>query len=685
MSLEKLMFTVALVDQITKPVQNIEKSLAGLTDKARQGFMDIGVGAAGLAASGFAIQAALGPALEMENALGEVRSLDVAEETLKGLSQTALEFSIQYGQSATDFVRSSYDIQSAIDGLQGNDLANFTKASNVLATATKADAGTVTNYVGTMYGIFKQNANAMGKSDWVEQLAGKTATAVQMFKTTGKGMSDAFTSIGANATASGVSMTEQMAILGQLQATMSGSEAGTKYKSFLAGVGGAQEKLGLQFTSSQGRLLPMLDILEKIKGKFGSALTEADKGDIKTAFGGDVALGFITQMMNDTDTLSGNLEKLGGVKGMDKATEMAASMTDPFERFGAGIDAIRISLGQALLPVLMPFIDTLTSGAATVQRWTVLFPNLTRAVGLAVIGVIGLGAAAATWTLLCGLSTVASVGWGVALATVNGVVKLMQVSMMAFQGVMWLVNAAMAANPVGMVILGLTALAAGVIAAVVYWDELKAAIADTVVFQFLSDTFLGLMANWDQFKAAIADTAAFQFLAGAVSATFENFATIWNWISSLFGMASNSWGAFTNKLSNVSVFDMLGDSIDWLIDKINLIPGIDIETRFGTDKPPEQAAKAVAKVVQPVAAYKPMTMAASSYAPGYQAMKQKQKLAASAPVMAGTSLNANVPAGGLAQTFNNGGAQTNYGGVTVNANNGITPGQLAEWEELQGP
>ena len=69
-------------------------------------------------------------------------------------------------------------------------------------------------------------------------------------------------------------------------------------------------------------------------------------------------------------------------------------------------------------------------------------------------------------------------------------------------------------NPVGMVILGLTALAAGVTAAVVYWDELKAAIADTVVFQFLSETFLGLMANWDQFKAAIADTAVFQIFSG---------------------------------------------------------------------------------------------------------------------------------------------------------------------------
>ena len=402
------MFTVALVDQITKPVQNIEKSLAGLTDKAKSGFMDIGVGAAGLAAAGFAIQAALGPALEMENALGEVRSLDVAEDTLKGLSQTALEFSVQYGQSASDFVRSSYDIQSAIDGLQGNDLANFTKASNVLATATKAGAGTVTAYVGTMYGIFKQNANAMGKSDWVEQLAGKTATAVQMFKTTGKEMSDAFTSIGANATASGVSMTEQMAILGQLQATMSGSEAGTKYKAFLAGVGGAQDKLGLQFTDSQGRLMPMLDIMGKLKEKFGDTLSVAESDELKKAFGSGEAVSLINLLMNDTASLAGNLEKLGSVKGMKKAEEMAASMTDPFERFGAGIDAIRISLGQALLPVLMPFIDTLTSGAATVQRWTVLFPNLTRAVGLAVIWHYWVGRGSrhldlAVWTFQCGV------------------------------------------------------------------------------------------------------------------------------------------------------------------------------------------------------------------------------------------------------------------------------------------
>ena len=41
----------------------------------------------------------------------------------------------------------------------------------------------------------------MGKSKWVEQVTGMTATAVQAFKTTGTEMSAAFTSIGGAAAA----------------------------------------------------------------------------------------------------------------------------------------------------------------------------------------------------------------------------------------------------------------------------------------------------------------------------------------------------------------------------------------------------------------------------------------------------------------------------------------------------
>ena len=197
---DKLMMFVGLTDQVTKPLRGISNQMQQTMDVGRQGMSNIVSGGAGLVASGLAIQNALMPAIEMDRKMGEVASLGVTDDALKQLQNTALEFSVEYGKSATDFVAASYDIQSAIAGLDGNELSQFTKASGVLAAATKADTGTITNYMGTMYGIFKNQANEMGKGEWVEQVAGMTASAVQMFKTTGSEMSRAFTSIGAEAT-----------------------------------------------------------------------------------------------------------------------------------------------------------------------------------------------------------------------------------------------------------------------------------------------------------------------------------------------------------------------------------------------------------------------------------------------------------------------------------------------------
>ena len=85
-------------------------------------------------------------------------------------------------------------------------------------------------------------------------------------------MSSAFTSIGAAATSVGVGMTEQMAILGTLQSTMSGSEAGTKYRAFLAGAAKAQAALNMQFTNAKGKMMTMVDILKQIKGRYGEKI-----------------------------------------------------------------------------------------------------------------------------------------------------------------------------------------------------------------------------------------------------------------------------------------------------------------------------------------------------------------------------------------------------------------------------
>jgi len=400
------MFTVGMIDQITKPIAKISKGLNGLTNDYQAGTMKMASGVAGIAASGYALQNALMPAIEMDRALGEVKSLGVRESALKQLTDTSYEFALKYGKSSTEFVKSSYDIQSAIAGLNDNDLSAFTLSSNVLAAATKSDAGTITNYMGTMYGIFKNQANAMGKDEWVQQLTGMTATAVQAFKTTGTEMSSAFTSIGAEATSAGIGMNEQMAILGTLQATMSGSEAGTKYKSFLAGVGKAQDALNLSFTDSQGAMLPMVDILNKIKGKYGETIDVAEGDELKKAFGSAEAVGTIKLLMSDINGLGKSINDLGDVTGMQQAEKMAMSMTDQSERLSQSWYVIRAAWGSAILPTFNKFVGMIADMGTKVVAFTEEFPTLTKYIGYAAAGVLGLVAAVGILTAVSGLFSI---------------------------------------------------------------------------------------------------------------------------------------------------------------------------------------------------------------------------------------------------------------------------------------
>jgi len=522
-----LNFILKLTDQVSAPLGKVKMGFNELAEKGQDNIRQMGFGLAGMVGAGLAINESLQPALEMNRALGEVKSLGVAEDALQRLNDKALEFSVAYGANARDFVSSAYDIQSAIAGLTGEQLSSFTNASNLLAKATKADAGTITSYVGTMYGIFKNQADAMGKAEWVENLTGQTALAVQMFKTTGKDMSDAFTSIGASATSAGIGLSEQVAILGTLQATMGGAEAGTKYKAFLSGVGGAQEKLGLSFTDSQGRMLPMLQILDKLKGKFGDTLDVAESDALKKAFGSDEAVGLIKLLMTDTTGLANSMEQLGNVHGLEQAEKMAKAMVDPWQQFGAAVQALRIAFGQALIPILTPLMERLTGIAGTMTRWAGLFPNITRLIGIATLVVFGLAAGIGAITFVVALAKTAWLGlsavWTIATAAA------------------WLFNAALWANPITWVVVGLIALGVAIGAAIIYWDEIT---------------------------AAIMNTAAFQWVSAQLTALSDWFASMGGWS----GMAKAAWDGI------VAIFH---NAINGLIAMLNKIPGVEIDAKLG--------------------------------------------------------------------------------------------------------
>lgn len=567
-SLDKLMLTIGLLDKITGPMRGIQKTIQQVTSTSRKAFMNTAAGVAALVAASSTFANTVNPANDMNMALGEVRSLEVADSTLAALNQAGLKYSIEFGDQASNYVRSAYDIQSAIDGLVDNDLPRFTTAAGTLAKATKANVTDITGYFGTMYGIFKNQANEMGKGTWVEMLAGQTAKAVQMFKTTGPEMSAAFGSIGADATTMGVKLNEQMAVLGTLQATMSGAEAGTKYGSFLEGLSGAQEKLGLQFTDDSGQLLPIVEILDMIKSKTNGLNALEMQDVLSSAFGSGEAVGFIKLMSNDVGKLAGDIDALGDIKGMDKATWMAKQMQNNFTRLSAAVTGISIAIWQKALPAIEPYINMMTDAASVVVEWADKYPNLTKYVGLAATGFIALVAVAGVMTLAIGLMQYASVGlmlrfvlikpviWGVRLAilslkvafTVLRVTALLLYGSSILMGfgltalkagflsslpAVWAFSAALLANPLTWVVMGIFAVAAAIIGLIYYWDEVTAAVG-----RFFS----GL---WD-----IADTSMFEPLK--------------EW-----------WMNFKNWLSDLDPFAFLGEKIDWMKNKLSWLPGID--------------------------------------------------------------------------------------------------------------
>ncbi|WP_460149431.1 phage tail tape measure protein [Pseudomonas sp. S3_E10] len=564
----RLDFILALTDKVTAPLGKVKMGFSELTEQSEKNIKTMGMGLAGVTGAFVGINESLQPALEMNRALGEVKSLGVAEDALTALNQKALDFSVNYGENARDFVASAYSIEGAIKGLTGSQLATFTNTSNLLAKATKSDAETMGAYVGTMYNLFKGQADAMGKGEWVEKLGGQTALAVQLFRTDGAQLKDAFKEVGSIATAAGVDIAEQFAVIGSLSSTMEGGDAGGRYKAFFENLGAASEKMGVKFTDSNGKALPMLQIMDKLQGKLGDLTSASASAKLMEAFGGEGAQ-VISSLAKDTDRLRNGMDKLGKVRGLEDAQNMAMAMVDPWQQFAAAVEALRIAFGQALIPILTPLMAKLSGIAGTMTRWTQMFPNITRVIGIVTLTILALIAAMSLLTFAVGAGRMV---W-LAMVTVWKVVQLMGLRtaavfvlqklimltyitvvygltaalgvvrgvMLMWQGAIWLVNAALLANPVAWIVIGVLALVAAVIAAVVYWDEWTAALMNSEAFKWVSDQLTAL-SEW--------------------------FASMGGWS----GMAKAAWDGI------VAIFHT---AINGLIEMLNKIPGVDIETRFG--------------------------------------------------------------------------------------------------------
>ena len=478
MSLEsvfKLSLVMNMVDNLSGPMASIASRVGADVSK-----MDaLGATFGNVAKSGAVMQemgsqitgAVLAPVeatFETRRAIGELASLGVKD--LEAVENAARNFSDQWaGTTKADFISAAYDIKSGIASLSDEGVAQFTELSGLTAKATKSTIGEMTSLFATGYGIYKGYYDDLTDMEFGEMFSAGIARSVQQFKTDGSQMASAIQTLGASATTSNVPLEEQLSILGMLQATMSGSEAGTKYKAFLRSATKGGEALGLSFTDANNQLLSMPEILDLLRGKFGETMDAAEKMELQKAFGDTEAVALIDLLYNKTDDLQGNIldmyDALGSGTGV--ATEMANAIneTEPerFERLTQRIQNVKESIGNSLLPTINDLMSAGETVLTKVGSWIEENQELVKVIMLVVLAIGG---------FLTIAGTVAAVVGGVGLVITKAVSAfkilkagfgIARAALSPLIGSVWSFTAALLANPVTWVVIGIAALIAAIV------------------------------------------------------------------------------------------------------------------------------------------------------------------------------------------------------------------------------
>ncbi|HFG4682206.1 TPA: phage tail tape measure protein [Salmonella enterica subsp. enterica serovar Orientalis] len=594
--MKQLDFTLSLIDKLSRPLKQAQSSVTGFAEKSKAAFMQIGGGVLALAGTGMAIRGALSPAIEMYDALNDAASKGIDDQALKAVQRDALRFSTTYGASAVEFVQSTESINSAIAGLTGNELPKVTKVANTLAFALKSTAAETAEFMGQMFGNFSADAERLGKVQFAEQLAGKMVYMRKTFGTemaTIKDLMEGARGVGTNY---GVGLDEQLAVLGQLNRTL-GTEASSAYEGFMTGAVEGAKKLGLSFTDATGKMLSMPEMLIKLQGKYGKSLEGNLKAqaELDAAFGDSSAV--VKHLYGNVALLQRNITELGGSDGLKRTQEMASKLVKPWDRFVQILKAIQTVIGLTLIPVLYPVLNRLADMGQTFARWMQLFPNIARVIGYAAMALLGFAAVGAVANIVMGVSKFIMMGWkGVwklltavtkidtAWTWLNTKAKLAWANVMkSLRGIllalrMQAIMTGTAINfmswPVLLVIGAIALLAAGCWLLIKHWDTVKAAVMETSAFQacarvvawlagVFSTAWQFISEGWNSFIALLTGFSPSQALSGLASGIVSMFDNVWQ---SVKGGFLKSW--------------------NWIVEKLNKIPGVDISMAKETSSPP---------------------------------------------------------------------------------------------------
>jgi TP901 family phage tail tape measure protein len=493
---------------------------------------------------GTALAAPLGAALtsyqDLAAAQGEIASLGISDSGIKAITKASMEFSNQFaGTTAPEFVKASYDIKSGIASLSDEGVAKFTKLAAMTASATKSSTAEMTKLFALGHGIYRSQFNS--DVEFGNKFSSAISTAVQAFRTDGTDLVNGLSTLGASATSMGISLSEQLSILGVSKSSFnSASEAATSYRAFLQGVGNAQEKLGLQFTDSAGKMLPMTDVLGQIKDKYGDITSVEAQDELKKAFGSSEAVKMITSLLDKTGELSAAQTQLNEnmADGTKVTKDMALAMNKgrEFEVLGQKMGNLSALIGQSFAPIALEMGNVIGNVVTVVQTWMNENEGLASTITTVLAGLAGLLTVFGTIAISVGAVTMAIPALTTAFAVLSGGIGFLGTTI-GFVGKMFLMN------PIGLVV---TAIAGAAYLIYSNWGAVKG---------FFIDMWAGIKTGFSQGWEFIKTIFSYSPL-GLVT---QSYGKIFDWLSSKFEWFGKSVSKLKSIGSSIKGFFGFGD------------------------------------------------------------------------------------------------------------------------------
>ena len=318
--------------------------------------------------------------IDTGRALGALASVGVKDFGV--LSQAAAAFTNEWaGVRKVEFLEAAFDMKSALSDLSDSGVADMTRMAALTGKATRATTQEMVTLFTTASEVFGQFRREVGTFTFAERLSASVAATAANFRTTGSKLSQGLSSLGAIGSQRGFNLQEQLSTLGLLQGSFKAEVAGTGFRSFIAQLPKAAEKLKVGFQDANSNALTLLGTLRVLQQRT-EGLTGAQTQELLTEAFGLEAGPTVAALLGNFDRLRDAIRNTG--REMDQGALITRRMADTMNRdLGARLDLLRQrfrnlseTIGETLLPVLRPVVDGISAAVASMNNLLARFPAL---------------------------------------------------------------------------------------------------------------------------------------------------------------------------------------------------------------------------------------------------------------------------------------------------------------------